>query len=85
MPEMIKSIDEIMCTNCGLCEKVCPVDIFRTDDNGRVYIAYRGDCCNCLQCMYVCPVDAVVFAPGEPKKYNMDNEWNVIKEMMGGS
>ena len=79
---MIKSIDEITCINCGLCENICPVDVFRSD-NGKVYIAYKEDCCNCLQCMYVCPVDAIAFAAGEPKKYNMDNEWHCIKEMMG--
>lgn len=79
---MIKSIDKILCTNCGLCEKVCQMDVFRSKD-GTMTMAYQQDCCNCLQCMLVCPVDALSFVIGEPKKYNMSNEWSSIKQMMG--
>lgn len=79
---MIKAINPISCTVCGLCEKVCPVDLFRTA-NGAMTIAYPADCCNCLQCKYVCPVDAISFTPAEPKKLNMNGEWKKIKELMG--
>jgi NAD-dependent dihydropyrimidine dehydrogenase PreA subunit len=79
---MIKSIDKLACTNCGLCEKICPMDVFLTEE-GNVNIVYQSDCCNCAQCMYICPVDAIAVTAGEPKKYRMNNEWFVIKEMMG--
>ena len=45
---MIRAIDTLACTGCTLCEKVCPVDLFRLAD-GRMTLAYPGDCCNCLQ------------------------------------
>ncbi len=79
---MIKAINPISCTRCGLCEKVCPADLFRMQD-GDMTIAYPADCCNCLQCKYVCPVDAITFTPAEPKKLNMNDEWKQIKELMG--
>ena len=79
---MIKSINPISCTGCGLCEKICPADLFRMED-GRMKPVYIADCCNCLQCKYVCPVDAITFTPAEPKKLNMNDEWKRIKELMG--
>lgn len=79
---MIKSINLIACTGCALCEKVCPVDLFRMVD-GKMTIPYQADCCNCLQCKYVCPVDAISFTSAEPKKLNMNDEWKKIKEIMG--
>lgn len=79
---MIRAINPISCTGCGLCEKVCPADLFRMGD-GVMTIAYPADCCNCLQCKYVCPVDAITFTPAEPKKMNMNGEWPRIKELMG--
>lgn len=81
---MIKSIDEIRCTGCGLCEMICPADLFRLDGEAhKMKIVYQADCCNCLQCKYICPVDALSFTPAEPKKINMNNEWAEIKKLMG--
>lgn len=81
---MIKSIDEIRCTGCGLCEMICPADLFRLDEEAhKMKIVYQADCCNCLQCKYICPVDALSFTPAEPKKINMNNEWAEIKKLMG--
>ena len=81
---MIRKIDEIRCTGCGLCEKICPADIFRLDEERhKMTLAYQADCCNCLQCKYICPVDAVSFTTAEPKKINMNSEWAEIKKIMG--
>ena len=79
---MITKINELACVDCGLCEKICPMDVFRMED-GRMKIAYIGDCVSCLQCVSVCPVDAIGAVPGKPAKFNMDNEMKAIKEMMG--
>lgn len=79
---MIKGIDSILCINCGLCEKVCQMDVFRAADN-TMTLAYQQDCCNCLECKYVCPVDAISFVLGEPRKYNMTGEWLQMKTLMG--
>lgn len=81
---MVKNINTVACTGCGLCEKICPADLFRMDEENHVMtIVYQADCCNCLQCKYICPVDAIEFSPAEPKKLNMDGEWAAIKKLMG--
>lgn len=79
---MVTKINELACTNCGLCEKICPMDVFRMADR-QMTIAYVGDCVSCLQCVSVCPVDAIGVVPGKPAKFNMDNEMDAIKKMMG--
>jgi len=78
---MVKSINEQICTKCGLCEAICPVDLFRQGENA-MRIVYPGDCCNCLQCLYICPTDAITVAPGTPKKLDMRREWETIKNML---
>ena len=75
---MIKAIDELSCTNCGFCDDVCPMDVFRRRD-GKVYIAYQDDCNHCQQCALVCPVDAIVMTPGMPKKFSRTHRWDLIK------
>jgi NAD-dependent dihydropyrimidine dehydrogenase PreA subunit len=79
---MVTRIYELACVNCGLCEKICPMDVFRVID-GHMMVAYVGDCVSCLQCVSVCPVDAIGVVPGKPAKFNMDNEMAEIKKMMG--
>ena len=79
---MIKGIAEETCVSCGLCENVCPMDVFRRKD-GQVYIAYQQDCSACMQCLYVCPVDAIDMRPGIPKKYDGRYRWKRIKELLG--
>jgi len=76
---MIKAIDSL-CTNCGLCVEVCQMDVLRKDKDGKVYIAYPGDCHNCYECVYLCPYDAITIAPGVPKKFDSVYRWERIKE-----
>lgn len=75
---MIKDLDELVCTNCGFCEDICPTDVFR-HKNGKVYVAYPGDCYNCIACLCICPVEAVIFTPGVPKKFNGWARWEQVK------
>lgn len=79
---MIKSINELVCINCGLCENICPTDVFRSE-RGKVYIAYQNDCCNCMQCLFICPVDAVILAMGVPKKFDASQRWKQVKKELG--
>jgi len=78
---MIKEIDELLCINCGLCENICPTDVFRQKD-GKVYIAYPDDCCHCMECLFICPNEAVVLVPGVPAKFNAKLRWEQIKQAL---
>ena len=78
---MIKEIDEVLCINCGLCENVCPTDVFRRK-NGKIYIAYPDDCYNCMECLFICPTEAIVLAPGVPKKFDVRVRWEQVKETL---
>ena len=44
------------CTNCGLCEKKCPVQAIKMK-NQRPYWTY--DCESCMRCMNNCPTRAI--------------------------
>jgi len=64
-----------MCTACGKCEEVCPVEVLNEYEYGirkrkAIYIAYRGAyppiyvidpeaCTKCGKCVEVCPVNAI--------------------------
>lgn len=44
------------CTQCGLCEKKCPVDAIRIRKNS-VHWSFR--CESCMRCMNICPQQAI--------------------------
>lgn len=58
-------IDSSRCTECGMCRKVCPIDInpqsFR---KAGIQVVADRDCLKCGLCVAVCPVKALAF--GEP-------------------
>lgn len=78
---MINKIDETICLNCGLCEDICPMDIFRKKED-IIYIAYHEDCCSCMMCSRICPVDAITVSPELPRKYDGGYRWKKVKEML---
>ena len=47
------------CTSCGMCERHCPGDVIRLDEDGRPYNAYPEDCWYCGSCEYECPTEAI--------------------------
>ena len=60
----VKKIDEELCTGCGICFDICPMDVFRMDEEKeKAYIAYPKDCAVCYQCEQMCPVKAIYVSP----------------------
>jgi coenzyme F420 hydrogenase subunit beta len=49
-------IDTGLCTHCGLCTEVCPVDAIGISGHleGR-FPVLAGDCCECGMCYQTCP------------------------------
>lgn len=55
--ELIK-VDELSCTKCGICTKVCPTKILGMGENGPKVIGEQS-CLACGQCVAVCPNKAI--------------------------
>ncbi len=56
------SIDNEKCNLCGMCLKICVVNLWKKRE-GKVYIAddYREKCLECGSCYMVCEPGAISF------------------------
>ena len=50
------TVDEDVCTRCGKCQKVCPVDNIT---GTPPHWLHNGRCTCCLACYHYCPVHAI--------------------------
>lgn len=58
-------VDEDVCTQCGLCSKVCPVDNIKgTPPQWQ----HNGHCTCCLACYHHCPVHAINYGERTRKR-----------------
>jgi NAD-dependent dihydropyrimidine dehydrogenase PreA subunit len=62
MTAVIELIDPGRCTNCNICIRVCPTDVFDRSD-GTPKIARQDVCQTCFMCEVFCPEDAMYVAP----------------------
>ena len=51
---MIKSIAPEICTGCGACVRICPLDALRMGEDKKAFIAYPEDCMTCFLCERCC-------------------------------
>ncbi|MFB6267241.1 MAG: ferredoxin family protein [Halodesulfurarchaeum sp.] len=52
------SVDKTLCTGCGICEYVCPTDVFEMEGLGRSHLpdpVRVEDCIDCGTCELSCP------------------------------
>jgi dihydropyrimidine dehydrogenase (NAD+) subunit PreA len=57
MPPLFAKIDENLCTNCGLCEKICFFRAIKQGDGAR--LVEPQYCDGCGLCAQWCPVKAI--------------------------
>lgn len=73
----LPTVDEHLCTGCGLCLKVCPSQTFDLN-RGKAEVTGRT-CMTCGHCVAVCPVEALRIAPLEAEpdfvSFGADNRW----------
>ena len=58
---MAVSVDEDLCTGCGLCEQTCS-EVFELGADGVAHVKDDADCDDagcCEQAAEQCPVDAI--------------------------
>jgi NAD-dependent dihydropyrimidine dehydrogenase PreA subunit len=62
----VKTIDSSKCQVCPMRQTtgcvvydICPMDVYRLDEEGKPYIAYVRDCQSCFLCVRDCPQQAV--------------------------
>jgi ferredoxin len=67
----IPYIDSELCTQCGLCEKVCVTNAMEIG-NGK---PRRIDCIRCLRCLFSCPENAI-------KVPNMTPQYQYLKNVL---
>lgn len=60
---MIELINADRCTQCNICVRICPTDVFDLVDDGPPAIARQEVCQTCFMCEAHCPVDAMYVAP----------------------
>ena len=54
------SIDQGLCTGCGICGEVCPFGIPQSSSNGKFEIVEPERCTECSACKRNCPAMAVI-------------------------
>ncbi len=55
---MAVKIDMEKCNNCGVCEEICPENVFGKVD-GTIKVVYEEECWYCGSCMMDCAKDAI--------------------------
>lgn len=60
----IERIDQGLCTGCGTCADICPMDVIRFDpEAGQPLIQYKKHCIACYSCEFDCPAKAIYVTP----------------------
>lgn len=53
------------CVGCRRCVDICPMDVFRFNEEKRKsVIAYPEDCITCGQCFFYCPANSLAISDG---------------------
>jgi len=62
--------DESKCVGCGLCYKVCFVDVIRWDEEKkRPVFRYVEDCEHCFCCQSICAKQAIRVLPDHESEH----------------
>jgi len=65
----IDEIDPDLCNGCGICVKVCPMDVIRIDkERKKAVIKYPEECMLCGFCLEHCPEKAIHISRGYYKR-----------------
>ena len=60
---MIEVLSTSRCTECDICVRVCPTNVFDAVAGEAPAIARQDDCQTCFMCEAYCPADAIFVSP----------------------
>ncbi len=72
------SVIERLCTGCGACLSVCPMDAIELDN-----VTARIDpekCTDCGACLAVCPNDAIVLPPAKTAPVGAEHVIEIVQQ-----
>ena len=85
---MVPTVDEEMCTACGVCIKRCPQEAITRKENKKAYI-HEERCIGCGECVAFCPVSAIPAnwetSEADLQERTAEYAWGVLKEKKGKS
>lgn len=62
--ESYRHVDQDKCTGCGICEQICPAEIFEVENGKATHAGRREDCIKgCNECVRHCPEVAINVSP----------------------
>jgi DNA-directed RNA polymerase subunit D len=67
-------IDPAKCDNGGTCIGVCPKDVFKSSEEGKVFVADERACILCNQCVKVCNANREVNGKRKPPAISIDKD-----------
>jgi nitroreductase/NAD-dependent dihydropyrimidine dehydrogenase PreA subunit len=53
------TVDSARCTGCGVCQRICPVRIFKVTERKSAVARTTHECCLCGQCLAACTGAAI--------------------------
>ena len=53
------TLDKEKCTNCGICNDVCPNYCFTMTEGNKLQLVHPEHCCDCGHCISLCPPGAL--------------------------
>ncbi len=63
------NLDRSVCIGCGVCEEVCPLGVYRMDDEQKKSVMkYPSKCTACTACVVQCPTGAISLVQNQGKK-----------------
>jgi len=71
-------IDSILCTECGLCENLCPTNAMRIEKGKPI----RKKCIRCLRCLISCPEHAILIPDMSSRYKHMKNSLRLTEEVL---
>ena len=60
---MIELVSQARCTECNICVRVCPMNVFDIVPGAAPIVARQDDCQTCFMCELYCPEDALYVSP----------------------